>query len=90
MDWAITGAGGRHLPEILAARVSIYQLLRKWELMQTDVATLAEHDPDNLEWALNLESMEAAKVILLAASEKHPEQAIASPACAGLRELTGR
>jgi thioredoxin-like negative regulator of GroEL len=73
----------RHLPELLAARVDIYRALGKWELVQTVAERLAEHDSDNVEWSLSLalairraESIEAARAILLAASEKHPGEAI--------------
>jgi predicted Zn-dependent protease len=76
-------AGVRHVPEVLAVRLQIYGALEKSELMQTVAARLAAYDPAEVQWSISLalatrraESIEAAKVILLAASERHPEEAL--------------
>jgi predicted Zn-dependent protease len=73
----------RHVPEVLAMRLQIYGALKKWELMQTVAARLATYDPAEVQWSISFalatrraESIEAAKVILLAASERHPEEAL--------------
>ena len=41
----------RHRPEVLALRVSIYEALKKWELMEAVAKALALHDPDDVRWA---------------------------------------
>jgi len=73
----------RQAPEILAIRVGIYAALKKWDLMRTVAAKLARDDPDNVHWIVCLAyatrragSIDAAKVILLEAVERHPEAAI--------------
>jgi tetratricopeptide (TPR) repeat protein len=73
----------RHVAEVLAVRLEIYRGLEKWELMQTVAGRLARHDPDNVQWAISLafatrraQSIEAAKVILLEAVERHPKEPI--------------
>jgi hypothetical protein len=73
----------RHVAEVLAVRVRIYRGLEKWELMRTVAGRLAAHDPDNAQWAISLayatrraQSIEAAKVILLEAVERHPKEPI--------------
>lgn len=71
----------RHLPEIPAVRVEIYSGLKKWELLRVVAKKLADHDPDEVQWPISLayatrraESIEAAKVILLEAVERHPQE----------------
>lgn len=65
----------RHLPEVLAVRIGIYSGLNKWELMQTVAKKLADHDPDDAPYATRrAQSIEAAKLILLEAVERHPKQ----------------
>lgn len=71
----------RHEREVLAVRVGIYQALEKWELMRTVAARLARIEPDNVGCAVSLafatrraESIEAAKLLLLAAVENHPDE----------------
>jgi hypothetical protein len=61
----------------------IYGAQIKWELMQAVAARLATYDPAEVQWSISLalatrraESIEAAKAIFLAASEKHPEEAL--------------
>jgi Tfp pilus assembly protein PilF len=73
----------RHVAEVLAVRLQIYRRLEKWELMRTAAGRLAAHDPDNAQWAISLayatrraQSIEAAKVILLEAVERHPKEPI--------------
>ena len=60
----------RAAPEVLAVRLEIYAGLKKWELMQAVAKKLAEHDPQNVQWAISqayatrrAESIEAAKEI---------------------------
>jgi tetratricopeptide (TPR) repeat protein len=71
----------RHLPEVLAVRVEIYSGLKKWELLRVVAKKLADHDPDEPQWPISLayatrraESIEAAKLILLEAVERHPKE----------------
>ena len=71
----------RHVAEVLTVRVGIYAGLEKWELMQTVAGRLAAHDPDNVQWPISLayatrraEFIEAAKIILLKAVERHPKE----------------
>jgi tetratricopeptide (TPR) repeat protein len=76
-------AGVRHVAEVLTVRLEIYSALKKWDLMQTVAARLAAHDPEEVQWSISLayatrraESIEAAKAVLVATSEKHPEEAL--------------
>ena len=71
----------RHLPEVLAVRVQIYTGPKKWELLQVVAKKLADHDPDEVHWSISLayatrraESIDAAKLILLEAVERHPKE----------------
>ena len=64
-----------------AVRVEIYSGLKKWELLRTVAKKLADHDPDEVQWPISLayatrrtESIEAAKLILLEAVERHPKE----------------
>jgi predicted Zn-dependent protease len=73
----------RHVPEVLAIRVHIYSALKQWELMQTVAKKLAQHDPDNPAWPVSwayatrrVDSIEAAKTILLSAVERFSDEAI--------------
>lgn len=68
----------RHFPEVLAVQLGIYTGLKKWELMQVVAKSLVNHDPGEVQWSISLayatsraESIEAAKVILLEAVERH-------------------
>lgn len=61
----------RHVPEVLALRLCIYQKLEKWDLMQTVALKLTRHDPADAQWAINLafatrhaKSIRPAKAIL--------------------------
>lgn len=72
----------RHLPEVLAVRVGIYQALEKWELMQTVARKLAQYAQDEPQWTISWAyatrravSLEAARAILLEAVERLPEVA---------------
>jgi hypothetical protein len=74
-------AAVRHVAEVLAVRLEIYQGLEKWELMRTVAGRFATHDPDSAQWPLSLayatrraQSIEAAKAILLEAVERHPTE----------------
>ena len=72
----------RAAPEVLALRIEIYRGLAKWELMQAIAKRLAEFQPDNIQWTISLayatrrvESIGAAKEILLNAEPKFPNDA---------------
>jgi Tfp pilus assembly protein PilF len=74
-------AEARHVAEVLAVRLEIHQALEKWELMRTVAGRLVAHDPDNAQWAISLayatrraQSIEAARLILLEAVERHPTE----------------
>jgi hypothetical protein len=73
----------RHVPEVLTVRLEIYRGLEKWELMRTVAARLTAHDPEDADWAISLayatrraQSIEAAKLILLEAVERLPDEPI--------------
>lgn len=73
----------RAAPEVLAVRLGIYTGLKKWELMQVVAKSLVNHDPDEVQWSISLayatrraESIDAAKVILLEAVERHPKEPV--------------
>ena len=73
----------RAAPEVLAVRLEIYAGLKKWELMQVVAKKLAEHDPQNVQWAISwayatrrANSLQAAKEILSNAESKFPKDAI--------------
>jgi len=69
------------LPEILAVRVAIHAGLRQWDAMQAIAKNLAESDPANSQWPISwayatrrAQSIAAAKIILLDAAQKHPDE----------------
>jgi tetratricopeptide (TPR) repeat protein len=71
----------RALPEVLAVRLIIYAGLQKWELMQVVAEKLARHDPNNVQWSISwayatrrVESVEAARAILLETLKTHPDE----------------
>jgi tetratricopeptide (TPR) repeat protein len=73
----------RHVPEVLAIRLLICNGLKMWELMQTVAARLNGHDPGEVQWWVSLafatrrvESIEAAKAVLLRAIALHSDEAI--------------
>jgi lipopolysaccharide biosynthesis regulator YciM len=73
----------RHVSEVLAVRLHIYQALGKWEQMQTVASRLPKHDPDEVQWAVSwacatrrADSLEIAKGILLHALERHAKEAV--------------
>ena len=43
----------RHLPEVLAVRVSIYTALKKWDLSQTVAQRMALLYPDDPQWTVS-------------------------------------
>ena len=64
-------------------RLEIYGALNKWELMQTVAKKLALFDPDNPEWTADwayatrrADCIEAARLILLEAIERLPNEAV--------------
>jgi tetratricopeptide (TPR) repeat protein len=72
----------RAAPEVLAVRIAIYRGLEKWELMQELAKRLTEFQPDDVKWTISLayatrrvDSIEAAKEVLLKAEPKFPNQA---------------
>ena len=74
-------SGLRAAPEVLAVRLGIYTGLKKWELMQMVAKSLINHEPSEVQWSISLayatrrtESIDAAKVILLEAVERHPKE----------------
>jgi len=44
----------RHLPEVLAVRVRVYQALERWELMQAVAKRMVEYDPDDAGWWVSI------------------------------------
>ena len=73
----------RAVPEVLAVRIAVYQGLKKWELMQEVTKRLAEFQPNDIQWTISLayatrrvDSIQAAKEILLKAESKFPKEAI--------------
>src|SRR5215469_12108425 len=73
----------RAAPEVLAVSIAIYQGLKKWELMQEVAKRLAEFRPNDIQWTISLayatrrvDSIQAAKEILLKAESKFPKEAI--------------
>ena len=72
----------RAAPEVLALRIAIYRGLEKWELMQELANRLAEFQPDDIHWTISLayatrriDSIQAAKEILMNAEPKFPKDA---------------
>jgi tetratricopeptide (TPR) repeat protein len=72
----------RAAPEVLALRIAIYRGLEKWELMLELAKRLAEFQPDDIQWTISLayatrrvDSIQAAKEILLNAEPKFPKDA---------------
>lgn len=73
----------RRLPEVLAVRLAIYQGAKNWELVQVIAKQLLTDNPDHPQWSISLayatrrlESVGAAKSILLEAATRHPKEAI--------------
>ncbi len=73
----------RSVPEVLAVRLQIYQSMAKWELMEVVAKRLSQHDPENPQWPISVAyatpravSIGAARVILLDALTRHPEEPI--------------
>lgn len=71
----------RHVPEVLEVRLQIYRALEKWELMQSVSKELTEVDPTESRWPLSwafatrrAESVDAARLILVAAWELHKKE----------------
>ena len=72
----------RAAPEVLAARIAVYQGLRKWELMREVAKRLAAFQPDDVQWTVSLayatrraDSIQAAKEILVNAEPRFPKDA---------------
>jgi tetratricopeptide (TPR) repeat protein len=69
----------RHLPEVLMARLAIYHGLKKWELLAVVAERLAEWNPQEPGFFVELayatrraESIHAAHAILTRAASLHP------------------
>ncbi len=76
------GPAARNCAEASAVRLQIYHGLQKWELMRSAARDLARNDSENVQWTISLayatrrcESIDAARLILLAALERHPDEA---------------
>jgi tetratricopeptide (TPR) repeat protein len=70
-------------PEVLAIRVKIYRVLKKWELMQTVAQILAVNEPEHVQWTVDwayatrrADCLNAARLILVNAVESQPNVAI--------------
>lgn len=73
----------RPLPEVLAVRMEIYSRQQAWARMQGLAERLMRNDPGNSAWVVSYAyatrraaSLEAAKAVLLAAIQQHPEEPI--------------
>jgi predicted Zn-dependent protease len=73
----------RQLPEVLVVRMRIYSTLQKWDLMQAVAKKLVEYDPDEVPPWISLayatrriESIDAAKKILLEALTRHTKEPV--------------
>jgi hypothetical protein len=73
----------RAAPEVLAVRVATYHGLKKWDLLQVVAQRLAEFDVQNVDWVVpyayatrRVESIEAAKKILLNAEQRFPNEPV--------------
>ena len=73
----------RAAPEVLGVRVAIYHGLKKWDLLQVVAQRLAEFDVKNVDWVVSyayatrrVESIEAAKTILLNVEQRFPNEPV--------------
>ena len=73
----------RHLPEVLEVRLDIFRAAEKGELMEVVARTLAQYDPENVQWTVDwsysvrrAESLEEARQILVKAISRNPAPAI--------------
>jgi tetratricopeptide (TPR) repeat protein len=73
----------RAAPEVLAIRFAIYHGMKKWKLMREICKRLAEFQPDDIQWTIALayatrrvDSIHAAKKILLNAEPKFPKEGV--------------
>jgi hypothetical protein len=73
----------RCAPEILALRISIYQGLKKWELMRELAARLHQFAPNDVQWVISYayaarraENIIAARTILINSLDSFPDQGI--------------
>src|ERR1700719_1325327 len=76
-------AFNRAAPEVLAVRVAIYHRLKKWDLLQVVAQRLAEFEIQNVDWVVSyayatrrVESIEAARKILLNAEHRFPNEPV--------------
>lgn len=70
------------LEETLVLQLCVYAGLKQWKFAHELATTLSEQDPDNPQWTIwaasatcRLQSVEAAKGILLEAVKTHPDNA---------------
>ncbi len=73
----------RELPLILSVRLQVYAGTQEWGLMQTAARRLVEFEPKQIQWRISwayatrrVESVTAAKKILLEALSRFSEEAI--------------
>ena len=73
----------RHLSEVLALQVPIFQALRKWALMEVVAKELCIRQPDEPRWLLSLadairrgRSLQEGMQVLVQAAMRFPEEAI--------------
>ena len=73
----------RRAPEVLSLRAQIYSKLKKWDLLQIVAKQLALDDAENPQWHIlwasatrRADCIEAARLILLTAIERHPQSAV--------------
>jgi tetratricopeptide (TPR) repeat protein len=71
------------VPEVLIARLLVYQGLKKWEGLRSIALQLMALQPGNSQWPISLayatrrcDSIEVARNILVVAQKKHPNEAI--------------
>ncbi|MGC3990165.1 MAG: hypothetical protein QM796_10885 [Chthoniobacteraceae bacterium] len=73
----------RHLPSVLAVRLSIYSGLERWDLAEVVAKSLVLAEPENSQWWISLayatrrtSSIEAARAILMSARDHHAGEPI--------------
>ncbi|MGC3991639.1 MAG: hypothetical protein QM796_18510 [Chthoniobacteraceae bacterium] len=73
----------RHLPPILAVRLSIHSGLGRWDLAEVVAKSLVLAEPENSQWWISLayatrrtSSIEAAQAILMSSRDRHAGEPI--------------
>ena len=82
-ELAQLGAEAAARSEVLTVRVVVLQTLGMWDQMETAARTLCERQPDEGQWPISLayairraHSLPEALIVLEAAAERFPEEAI--------------